>query len=52
MKLRGSSPVEAPSVSMQSSGEGKLDFLKRPENLRFVIGGGAAAVMSTQEDET
>ena len=44
-KLRGSGPIPVPSVSMQSPGSGKLDFLKQPENLRFVIGGGVAAVL-------
>ena len=46
LKLPGSSPIPVPSVALQSSGDGKLDFLKRPENMRLVIGGGAAAILA------
>ncbi len=45
VKLRGSSPLPVSSVAMQSSGEGPLNFLKRPENLRIVLGGVAAATL-------
>ena len=46
LKVGGSSPVPVPSVSLSSSGPQKLAFLKRPENFRMVVGGGAAAVLA------
>ncbi|MFP6874109.1 MAG: hypothetical protein VCA55_11435 [Verrucomicrobiales bacterium] len=45
VQLPGTNPLSPQSVSTHLPGESKLDFLRRPENLRLVIGGGAAAVL-------